>query len=87
VLSLILHNVLELKGLWVGAMMVVTSGVLFSAYHRLGDSHALHIQPFTFRTLAGIYFALLFLSRGFGVTAASHAAYDAMIVMLTASAS
>ena len=83
-LSLLLHNALELKGVWVGALMVLTSGVLFSAYHRLGDSHALHVQPFTFRTLAGIYFALLFLARGFGITAASHAAYDVMIVMLTA---
>jgi hypothetical protein len=84
VLSLLLHNALQLKGWWVGALMVLTSGVLFSAYHRLGDSGALRVQPFLFRTLAGIYFALLFLARGFGITAASHAAYDVLIVMLTA---
>ena len=86
VLSLLLHNFLELRGLWVNVLMVVASGVLFSAYHRLGDPHALSPQPFTFRALAGIYFALLFLARGFGITAASHAIYDVMIVMLTAAA-
>lgn len=58
-------------------LMVLGSAVLFSAYHywspsappfRLGDA--------VFRTAAGVYFGVLFLTRGFGITAGAHAAYD-----------
>ena len=59
---------------------LVASSVLFSLAHYvgpLGDSFA--IYSFTFRFLAGMFFAILFQLRGFGITAGSHAAYDILV--------
>lgn len=84
-LSLIFRDAFRLKPSTATLLMVVISGVLFSVYHNLGPDEPFHLQSFTFRTLAGIYFAVLFLTRGFGITAASHAAYDVLIVMLSTS--
>jgi hypothetical protein len=59
---------------------VVGSSVLFSLAHYvgpLGDTFELH--SFTFRFLAGVFFAILFEARGFGIAAGSHAAYDILV--------
>ena len=61
---------------------VITS-LLFSAAHYvgpLGDSFELY--SFTFRTMAGLFFALLFVVRGFGIAAGTHAAYDMLVGLL-----
>lgn len=62
-------------------LVVLLSAVLFAAYHYLG-SETFQLRSFAFRTIAGIYFGAIFLCRGFGLTAGSHAAYDIMIVTL-----
>ena len=56
-------------------LMVLVSSVAFSLYHYLG-SERFEWRSFAFRTLAGIYFGFIFLWRGFGITAGTHAAYD-----------
>ena len=61
--------------------MVLLSSLAFALYHYLGS------EPFTwrslvFRTLAGVYFAGLYLLRGFGVTAFSHSCYDIYVISL-----
>jgi len=59
---------------------VAGSSVLFSLAHYvgpLGDAFDLH--SFTFRFLAGMFFAILFEARGFGIAAGSHAAYDILV--------
>jgi hypothetical protein len=56
-------------------LVVLASGILFSGYHYLGHE-TFRVQTFLFRSLAGIYFGILFTFRGFGVTAGCHAAYD-----------
>ena len=59
--------------------MVLTS-LLFSGAHYvgpLGDTFSLY--SFTFRTLAGLFFSLVFLLRGFGIVAGAHAAYDLLV--------
>lgn len=59
---------------------LVASSLLFSAAHYvgpLGDSFT--IYSFTFRFLAGMFFAVLFLMRGFGIAAGTHAAYDILV--------
>jgi Type II CAAX prenyl endopeptidase Rce1-like len=62
-------------------LMVSSSAVLFSLYHYLG-AEQFQMQSFVFRASAGIYFAMLFLTRGFGVTCGCHIAYDIAIVLL-----
>ncbi|MCK4752623.1 MAG: CPBP family intramembrane metalloprotease [Planctomycetes bacterium] len=64
-------------------LAVLVSAALFSAHHhiiflngRFGQTAAFNWTEFSFRTLAGIYFAVLFAIRGFGITAGTHAFYD-----------
>jgi hypothetical protein len=56
-------------------LMILIGAVGFSAYHYLG-AEPFEWRSFTFRTAAGIYFGMIFLWRGLGVTAGAHAAYD-----------
>lgn len=82
-LSILLMDVLKFpKGKCV-LLMVVASAVCFSAYHYLG-SEPFRLRTFAFRTAAGIYFGVIFIWRGFGITSGSHAAYDLLAVSLGA---
>ncbi|MBN1909670.1 MAG: CPBP family intramembrane metalloprotease [Pirellulales bacterium] len=61
------------------AAVVVTS-LLFSAAHYVGpyrDQFCLF--SFSFRFLAGVFFSVLFVYRGFGIAVGSHAGYDILI--------
>ncbi len=82
-LSLVLHDLMKLPQAWSAAGIVIGSALLFAAYHYLG-SESFSWWTFGFRTLAGVYFGAMFLARGFGVTAFSHAAYDIFLVTLRA---
>ncbi len=62
------------------------SATLFSAAHNLGPfGEQYHNYEFAFRVLAGLYFALLFHFRGFGVVVGTHACYNVMITIGTGS--
>jgi membrane protease YdiL (CAAX protease family) len=66
-------------GLW----GLVLSSVLFSLAHYVGPlGDAFAIYSFTFRFLAGLFFAILFTVRGFGIAAGSHAVYDILVGLL-----
>jgi len=84
-LSILLIDVLRLPKGKSMLVIVVASAIAFSAYHYLGNEPFL-LRTFAFRTGAGIYFGLLFLWRGFGVTSGAHAAYDLIAVSLAAAA-
>jgi hypothetical protein len=59
---------------------VLVSAGLFSAAHHIGPyGEPFHAGRFLFRFLAGLYFAVLFQFRGFGVAAGAHACYDVMV--------
>lgn len=81
VLSFLLIDLLKMRKGLALLLMVVISSVAFSAYHYLG-SETFEWQSFAFRTLAGIYFAIIFIWRGFGITSGAHASYDISIVLL-----
>lgn len=68
---------------------VLISAVLFSLHHhvhftggRFSVGEPFAVKRFIFRTLAGIYFAVLFAFRGFGITAGTHAFYDVMVALM-----
>jgi membrane protease YdiL (CAAX protease family) len=81
-LNLILVDMLRLSKSWSSLLMVVISAVLFSLYHYLGPEKFAW-KTCLFRTLAGIYFGVIFICRGFGVTAGCHAIYDVIAVALS----
>lgn len=60
---------------------VVISAISFSMYHYWGHE-AFQWRSMVFRTLAGVYFAVLFIFRGFGITVGVHAGYDISIILL-----
>lgn len=62
---------------------VTTSAIVFSAFHYIppyGDDF--EIASFTFRLLSGLAFSALYVLRGFGITAWTHALYDAFLLLL-----
>lgn len=79
-LSIALKDALRLNSFWVHLGVVSISAFSFSAYHYLSPLEHFQWRSFIFRTVAGAYFGVLFLLRGFGITAASHAAYDVLIL-------
>ena len=64
---------------------VVLGALLFSAFHYLGAAQdSFSVGGFAQRALAGLYFSILFVRRGFGVTAVSHAIYDIIVGVILA---
>ncbi|MFZ0035658.1 MAG: CPBP family intramembrane glutamic endopeptidase [Sedimentisphaerales bacterium] len=70
-------------------LSVFVSAALFGAYHHIVYLEGQFIQSspfnwaeFSFRTIAGVYFAALFAIRGFGITAGAHAFYDIIAVFM-----
>ncbi len=62
------------------ALAVLLSALAFAAAHHVGPgSEPFGHAVFFFRTLAGVYFALLFQLRGFGIAAGAHACYDILV--------
>ncbi len=67
------------------AIAVVVSALIFSTFHyvgSLGDTFTL--ASFVFRAIAGVVFSVLYVTRGFGVTAWTHALYDLGLSLLQA---
>jgi membrane protease YdiL (CAAX protease family) len=58
----------------------ILAALIFAAFHYLGPAgDTFSFGSFLQRTIAGLYFSALFVTRGFGLTAASHAIYDIVI--------
>lgn len=70
---------------------IILSALLFSLHHHIiiMDGHIVLREPFTvarfmFRSIAGVYFGVVFAVRGFGIAAGTHAFYDIIAVLLNA---
>lgn len=90
----LLFRVLLVGGLYAGlrrvlarrraayAVAAVTGALVFSAVHYIGPlGDAFTLASFTFRFLFGLMLNLLFLWRGFGIAAWTHALYNVMLVL------
>lgn len=63
-----------------GVIAVLLAALLFSGFHYVGPyGDAWALDSFVFRFLAGLVFSALFLVRGFGITAWTHALYDVFL--------
>lgn len=61
---------------------VIVSALLFSSFHYVGAyGDTLRLSSFLFRLLAGIVFSTLYVLRGFGITAWTHALYDVIVTI------
>ena len=90
-LMLLFQDVLRLTHKNSIILSVLISAALFSAHHHVvfldgqfGRTAVFNWTEFGFRTIAGIYFAVLFAIRGFGITAGTHAFYDIIATIINA---
>lgn len=90
-LMILFQDVLRLNQKNAIILSVLISAVMFSAHHhidflsgQLNHTDPFSLTKFSFRTIAGVYFAILFVMRGFGITAGTHAFYDIIAVLINA---
>jgi hypothetical protein len=91
----LLFRVVLVSGLaWVGfrlfgwtrtaanSFAIVVGALIFSAFHYIGPyGEPLRLDSFTFRAIAGLLFSGLYVLRGFGITAWTHALYDVFLAV------
>jgi hypothetical protein len=63
-----------------GLFAAVIAALVFSGFHYVGPfGDAFEVPSFVFRFLAGLTFSALYLLRGFGIAAWTHALYDVFL--------
>jgi hypothetical protein len=66
-----------------GILAAVVGALVFSAFHYVGAyGDPFELQSFTFRAISGLAFSGMYLLRGFGITAWTHALYDVFLLVL-----
>ncbi|HYD54508.1 MAG TPA: CPBP family intramembrane glutamic endopeptidase [Gemmatimonadaceae bacterium] len=66
-----------------GVLATILGALLFSAFHYVGPyGDRLELASFTYRAIAGLVFSALYLARGFGITAWTHALYDVWVMVV-----
>jgi membrane protease YdiL (CAAX protease family) len=64
-------------------LAILVSALIFAAAHHIGPAgEPFGGYVFLFRSIAGIYFALLYQYRGFGIAVGAHAGYDVLVGVL-----
>jgi len=65
-----------------GIFAVLVGALIFSAFHYIGPlGDSLQLGSFVFRMVAGVLLSGLFLVRGLGITAWTHALYDVLLTL------
>jgi len=66
-----------------GIVAALLGALIFSAFHYIGEyGDKLELASFTYRAIAGLVFSALYLTRGFGITAWTHALYDVYVMVV-----
>jgi len=73
-----------LKPVVAGVIALVGSGGIFSSAHFLNPGEGPDLGAFLYRLSAGMLLGLIYLSRGLGVAAWTHALYDLYVLCLAA---
>jgi hypothetical protein len=65
-----------------GVFAIVLGALIFAGFHYIGPyADPLALGSFTFRAVGGLLFSGLYLLRGFGITAWTHALYDVFLAV------
>jgi len=71
------------RPLTAGIAATVAGAAIFSAFHYIGPyGDRWQLYSFAFRMVAGLFFSGLYLARGFGITAWTHALYDVLLLAM-----
>src|SRR2546429_1926793 len=72
------------RPLTAGVTATVVGAATFSGLHYLGPyGDRWQLYSFAFRMVAGLFFSGLYLARGFGITAWTHAFYDVLLLVMS----
>lgn len=78
----VVRRVLGFRPLIAGTSATIAGALIFSAFHYIGPyGDPWELYSFVFRTIAGLFFSALYLTRGFGITAWTHALYDVFLLL------
>jgi membrane protease YdiL (CAAX protease family) len=81
-LAWLMGRIFRLRPTAAGVSAVLVGALIFSAFHYIGPyGDDLALISFTFRAVAGVLFNGLYLLRGFGITAWTHALYDVFLAL------
>ena len=79
--ALIFTKVVGLKRMTSITLSIIISSLIFSAFHYIGPfGEPFLLRTFTFRFIGGLVLSILYVVRGFGITAYTHSIYDLLIV-------
>lgn len=78
---LVFEDVLRMGKKWAVPCALVATSVAFSWYHHPYSDAGVDWGLATYFTLAGAYFGLVFVSRGFGIAVGVHALYDLVVLI------
>lgn len=68
-------------------MAAISTAFVFAMAHHVGVSaDPFSLFAFSFRAAAGVFFAAVFFTRGFGITAGCHMAYDLLVGLILSDA-
>lgn len=82
-LHFVLADVARLKDSVASGAAVVVAAVAFAMYHQVRlDTGGINWPWMLFLTAAGLYFGMLYILRGFGITVGTHALYDVLVLVL-----
>ena len=81
-----LTNILGFVFMWdktfKNIIAVVLSGGIFSAFHFMGEyGDFFSMELFLIRFFAGLFLGVLYMYRGFGITAYTHSIYDLIVLI------
>jgi hypothetical protein len=81
-LLLLARRVLHWRPALANTFAVGVGALIFSAFHYVGAyGDPFRLDSFVFRAIAGVAFSALFVFRGFGITAWTHALYDVIVLI------
>ena len=76
-------KVLKYNNILAGLLSILLSAILFSMFHYIGElGDIFTFKSFYLRTLAGMFLGILYLFRGFGITAYTHIFYDMGVISI-----
>jgi len=77
------RGLLGWRPLTAGIAATIAGAAIFSAFHYIGPyGDRWQLYSFAFRMVAGLFFSALYLVRGFGITAWTHALYDVLLLAM-----
>jgi len=81
--SFFLKDILRLHSVTSAVIAVIAASLIFSLFHYMGSlGDVFEIKSFLIRFIAGIFLSILYVLRGYGITAYTHTFYDLLVILI-----